>query len=135
MVRIGILLAILILSSATAFAGEGKYIVNFDLVAGMVDTGEIHGTLQQQGIHLQAGQPFHGKDLGEMDYFLTVSEIEDGRGRLTIEFYQYETRKKVSDVVAELTEEVSFNFGSPATFESRNDEFSINLAFSIVQER
>lgn len=132
--RTAILLAVL--SLAPAHAGTNsvqKYQMNIDLIVKTHD-GDIVYSHQLQGINFLSGKPFHGKDLGEIDYFLTITGADDGKGKLTIEFYRYETRKKRSDVLAELVEEVSFDFGSPTTFESRNDEFGVNLAFSIAQK-
>lgn len=47
------------------------------------------------------------------------------------EFYEYESRKKTSDVVSEIVSEVEFTFRVPARFQSRNERFEIDLAFSI----
>ena len=88
--------------------------------------------LQLQGVGLSDGKAFHGQDLGKYDYFLTVTEVKDGKGKLTIEFYAYETRRKQSDVVSEIVEEVEFSLGAPANFESMTDAFGVDLAFSIV---
>ncbi len=67
-----------------------------------------------QGIHLASDEALHGIDLGKYDYFLTASGVEAGVGRLTIEFYECETRKKTSDVVSEIVAEADFQLGSPA---------------------
>lgn len=133
MLRTGILSAILMLSTTMTFADESEYIVNFDLIVRKPADGEIIYSHRLQGINFLNGKPFHGEDLGEIDYFLTITDADDGKGKLTIEFYQYETRKKESDVVAELIDEISFYFGGPTTFESGNDEFSVDFAFSVIQ--
>ena len=130
MIRLSRNLAILTLFLTTALAGENSFIMNFDLITKRPD-GSIEGSIQLQGIHLVVGQPFHGSDPGRYDYFLTVSDFENGKGRLTIEFYEYESRKKVSDVVSEIVAEVSFDPGRPTTFEGSSDTFSVDLAFSI----
>ncbi len=134
MLRLGISLAVVMLAFSTAVAGESKYIMNFDLVVNIPAGGDVVYLHRLQGINFLSGKPFHGRDLGEIDYFLSIADAEGGKGKLTIEFYQYETRKKESDVLAELVEEVRFDFGSPVTFESKNDEFSVNLAFSVIQK-
>ena len=107
MVRVGILLALLMSFSATTFASDSKYLLNFDLNTKLPD-GNAGYRIQLQAIHLSPGKTFHGNDLGKYDYFLTLSEVEDGKGKLTIEFYEYETRKKKSDVISEI---ISIVFG------------------------
>jgi hypothetical protein len=130
-------MAIVMLSFATALAAEdstSEYVMNFDLIINKSDGGEVYYRIHQQGVHLLSKKPFHGDDLGEFDYFLTVSEMEDGKGKLSIEFYQFETRKKKSDVMSEVVAEVDFTLGSPARFEAKNDKIGVDLAFSIDQE-
>lgn len=87
--------------------------------------------IQLQGVQLTLEEPFGGNDFGEHDYSFTVSSVDDGRGRLTIEFYEYESRRKVSDVISEVVAEVDFELGKPAVFEGKSDTFGIDLAFSI----
>jgi hypothetical protein len=130
MARVGTILAILVLSSTTAFAGNAKYVLNFDLIS-MLPDGSVSYSIQLRGIHISLDEAFHGDDLGKYEYFLTVSSIEDGKGKLTIEFYEYETRKRISDVVSEIVTEVDFSLGSPAVFEAMSDTFGIDLAYSI----
>jgi len=134
MFRFGITLAVVMLTLSTAVAGDSKYIMNFDLIVKLPASDEVVYSHQLQGISFLSEQPFHGRDLGEFDYFLTIADAEGGKGKLTIEFYLYETRKHESEVLAELVSEVSFGFGSPVTFESKNDKFSVNLAFSVIQK-
>ncbi len=125
------------LSLATAFAGENndaRFVMNFDLIVNKPASGELHYSIQQQGIRLLPVKPFHGDDLGEIDYFLTVSEPHDGRAKLTIEFYQFETRRKESEVVSEVVAEVEFTLGTPARFEGNNEKFGVDFAFSIDHE-
>ena len=110
-------------------AGDGKYLLNLDLNTKLPD-GSGGFSIQLQGIQVSANNAFHGGDLGKYEYFLTVSGVEDGHGRLTIEFYEYETRKKVSDVVSEIVAEVDFQLSSPAVFEGSSDTFGIDLASS-----
>ena len=117
-----------------AKAGEGEFLLNFDLNMKLPD-GSVGSSIQLQGIRLSADRAFHGADLGKYDYFLTVSGVEGGHGRLTIEFYEYETRKKVSDVVSELVAEVDFQLSAPAVFEGSSNTFGIDLAFSISSRR
>ena len=131
MARIGIMLAILVLPLAATFASDSEYLLNFDLNTALPD-GSVGSSIQLQGIHLSANQAFRGDDLGKYDYFLTISDIENGKGKLTIEFYEYATRKKKSAVVSEIVADVDFSLGSPAVFEAMSDTFGIDLAFSIV---
>jgi len=131
--RLATLIFIAMLSNSVAFASESAYVMNFDLNILSPD-GEVGYNIQLQGIRLSPDKPFHGDDLGEYDYFLTVSRAETGKAKLTIEFYEYASRRKTSDVVAEIIAEVDVVFGSPARFEGMSDTFGINLAFSIVQE-
>jgi len=130
--RTGFVAAIAMLSISLSFAGEDKYVMNLDLVT-MSPDGDVGYNIRLQGIHLQPGKPFHGDDLGEFDYFLTVSDLNEGKGQLTIEFYQYESRRKTSDVISEVFAVVDFTLGSPGRFEGESDRFGIDLAFSIVQ--
>lgn len=126
-------LATVLLSITLAVAADESsksFIMNFDFDLSEVDAAKVIGSLQLQGIRLQADKPFHGKDLGEFDYFFTVSEIEDGKGKLTIEFYRYESRRKKS-AVSEIVSEVEFAFGSPAQFQTKNENIALDLAFSI----
>jgi len=125
-------MAIAMLSLSASFADEGDIVMNFDLITRSPD-GDVGYNLQLQGIHLLPGKPFHGDDLGEIDYFLTVSSIKDGKGKLTIEFYQYESRRKKSDVTSEVFAVVDFTLGSPARFEGQSDRFGVDLAFNIVK--
>ena len=115
---------------AVAFAGDSAYVMNFDL-SRLSPNGDIGGSIQLQGIHLSPEKPFHGEDFGRYDYFLTVSKAENGKAKLTIEFYEYESRRKTSDVISEIVAEVDFVFGTPARFEGKSDTFGIDLAFSI----
>ena len=133
MIRPGTSLVIVTLLLTSALAGENDFIMNFDLVTKRPD-GSVEGSIQLQGIHLVAGKPFHGSDLGRYEYFLTVSGVEDGECVLTIEFYEYKSRKKVSDVVSEIVAEVSFEPGRPAVFQGNSDTFTVDLAFSINQK-
>jgi hypothetical protein len=64
--------------------------------------GSSSYSVQLQGIGLSLNRAFHGRDLGKCDYFYTVSDVENGKGKLTIEFYEYETRRKTSEVVSEI---------------------------------
>jgi hypothetical protein len=128
--RFGLVIAIAMLTLSASFADEGDIVMNFDLITRSPE-GDIGYNIQLQGIHLLPGKPFHGDDLGEFDYFLTVSSVEDGKGKLTIEFYQYESRRKISDVISEVFAVVDFALGSPARFEGQSDGFGVDLAFSI----
>jgi len=126
-------LTILTLFAATALAGDSKLLLNLDLNMKLPDGSDSY-SIQLQGIHISPGRAFHGDDLGKYDYFLTVSGVEDGRGRLTIEFYEYETRKKKSEVISEIVSDVDFSLSSPAIFEGKSDTFGVDLAFSIDEE-
>jgi hypothetical protein len=108
--------------------------MNFDLIIKKPDSGEVYYNVQRQGVHLLAKKPLHGDDLGEIDYFLTVSGLENEKGKLTIEVYEFETRKKESDVICEIIADVDFALGSPTRFEETNERFGVDLAFSIEQE-
>ncbi len=132
MTRLGITLVVVMLSQASVSADQNKYIMNFDLNTQSPD-GSVVYSIQLQGIHLDPDKPFHGDDLGEYDYFLTVTNVEDNKGKLTVELYQYESRKKVSDVVSEVVAEVDFTLGNPAVFEATSETFGVELAFSIDQ--
>jgi len=131
--RLGVLLALLMSLSTTAHSSDDKYLLNFDLNTELPD-GSVGYSIQLQGIHLLPDTAFHGDDLGKYDYFLTVSGLEDGMGKLIVEFYEYESRKKTSDVISEIVSEVDFSLGSPSVFEATSDTFGVDLAFSIVQE-
>ena len=133
--RFGILLATMTMTLmlSPTYAGDAKYIMNFDVEVLRWD-GRNDGSIQLQGVHLTLDQPFHGRDFGEHEYFFTVSDVKDGKGRLTIEFYEYESRKKVSKVISEIVAEVDFELGIPAVFEGKSDTFGVDLAFSIDQE-
>ena len=111
---------------------DAKYVMNFDLVTKKAD-GEVKYNINFKGIHLPDGKTMHGDDLGELEYFFTVLGIKDRKGKLTIEFYEYESRRKTSDVVSEIVSEIEFTFGTPGRFESENERFGIDLAFSIDQ--
>lgn len=119
----------------SAFADEelvNRYIMNFDLLTKTAD-GDDRSSINLQGIHLHDGKVLQGDDLGEFRYFLTISGTDDRKGKLTIEFYEYESRNKTSDVVSEIVSEVEFTFGEPARFQSKKGSFGIDLAFSINQ--
>lgn len=132
--RIGLVLVFFLFFESMVHANDNGFLINFDLNT-LTTNGELAYSIQLQGVHVMPGQPLHGDDLGEFDYFLTVSEVTDGKGKLTIEFYEYATREKTSDVVSEIVQEVEFTPGSPATFEAMSDTFGIDLAFSIVERR
>jgi len=131
-------MALLVMLSLTAASAddesERKYIMNFDLIINKPADGDVYYSIQQQGIQFSNGKPFHGNDLGEFDYFITVSRLDDDKAKLTIEFYQFATRRKESDVISEVVADVDFNLGSPATFEGWNDKFGVDLAFSVVEK-
>jgi len=133
--RFGILLAILpmTLVLTPTYADDATYIMNFDVEVLRWD-GRNHGSIQLQGVHLTLDKPFHGRDFGEHDFFFTVSDVEDGKGRLTVEFYEYESRKKVSEVISEIVAEIEFELGSPAVFEGKSGTFGVDIAFSIDQK-
>jgi hypothetical protein len=133
-VRVATLLAVLVSFSTTALASDSKYVLNFDLITKLPD-GSVGYSIQLQGIHLVPDKAFHGDDLGKYDYFLTVSGVENGKGKLTIEFYEYETRKKKSGVISEIVTDIDFSLGNPAVFEATSDTFGVDFAFSIVQKR
>jgi len=124
--------AIALLSFCPVVAEENdrNYLMNFDLAITRADVDGVFASIQLQGIHLTSDKPFHGSDLGEFEYFYTVSDAGDGKATLVIEFYQYETRHRKS-LVSELVSEVEFALGIPAQFESSNDSIAVDLAFSI----
>ena len=132
-VRISVLLTILLLLSGMTFASDSGYILNFDLIVKLPD-GSDNSSIQQQGISISPQVALHGNDFGKFEYFLTVSDVEDGKGKLTIEFYEYETRRKTDDIVSEIVAEVDFSLANPAVFEAMNDKFGIDLAFSIAEK-
>lgn len=133
MARLGLLSAIFALLSSATFAADNEYLLNFDLNMKLPDGSDSY-SVQLQGLGLRLNQAFHGSDLGKYDYFFTVSDFENGKGKLTIEFYEYETSRKISDVVSEIVADVEFSLGSPTVFESMGDTFGIDLAFSIVEK-
>jgi len=53
---------------------------------------------------------------------------------LTIEFYEYESRRKKSNVVSEIVAKVDVTLGVPTRFESATDTFGVDLAYSINLE-
>jgi hypothetical protein len=131
--RFAVLTSLAMLISTLAIASDNEYVMNFDLKT-LAPDGAIGYSIQLQGIHLSAGIPFHGNDLGEYDYFLTMSKAESGKAKLTIEFYEYESRRKTSDVVSEIVTEIDIILGAPAKFEGKGDTFGIDLAFSVDQK-
>lgn len=133
-VRFGFILAITLLSQGATYADENGFVMNFDLNT-LSPGGDVVYSIQLQGIRLKPGTPFHGDGLGKYDYFLTVSELADGKGNLTIEFYEYGSRRKTSDVISEIIAKVDFIFGSPARFEGMSKTFGVDLAFSIDAKR
>jgi len=132
-VRVGSLFTLVLLFSASALAGDSKFLLNLDLNVKLPDGSDSY-SIQLQGVHLSSGSAFHGNDLGKYDYFLTVSSVEDGKGKLTIEFYEYETRKKKSAVISEIVSDVDFSLNSPMVYEAMGDTFGVDLAFSIVRK-
>ena len=128
-----LILALFPVFMSAAWADSGEYVLNFDLDSTFAN-GNPGFSIQLQGINLVSDKAFHGKDLGKHDYFLTVSNVNNGVGKLTIEFYEYETRKNESDVVSEIVSKVDFQLGRPTVFEAENESFGVNLAF-IISER
>jgi len=128
--RLFVLITLLFAINVLADEGKKNFVMNFDFDLSDVSTSRVFGSLQLQGIRLRENNQFQGKDLGKIDYFFTVSETDKGEGKLTVEFYQYESRKK-KVALSEVVSEVSFQFGSPATFITENESFRLDLAFSI----
>lgn len=133
MARVGSLFVLLMLFSATSLAGDSKFLLNLDLNMKLPDGSDSY-SIQLQGVHLASGKAFHGEDLGKYDYFLTVSDVDGGSGKLTIEFYEYESRRKKSEVVSEIVSGVDFSLNSPTVFAAMSDTFGVDLAFSIVEK-
>jgi hypothetical protein len=133
-VRAVLLATFAVLAHSLSFAEDDKLVMNFDLNTLSPD-GSVAYSIQQQGIHLSPGKPFHGTDLGNFDYFLTASKAEDGKAKLTIEFYEYETRRKMSDVISDIVDEVDITLGTPARFEGASATFGVDLAFMISREQ
>ncbi len=132
---IAVLTVVFLLPNSYAdIGGKQAYILNFDLDVNYPIGSDIVYETRLEGIHLSSEKPFHDEGLGEIDYFLSISESEDGLGRLTVEFYQFESRRKISDVISELVSVVDFSFGSPMTFKARNDEFTVDLAFIVSKK-
>ena len=131
--RVRSLLALLTLLPVLVAAGDREFLLNFNLNMTLPDGSDSY-SIQLQGIRLFPGKAFHGEDLGNYDYFLTVSDVEDGSGVLTIEFYEYETRKKKSDVISEIVSDVDFSLNSPTAFEAVSDTFGVDLRFSISEK-
>ena len=117
----------LFLATNVVVADENSntYLINFDLIISNAESDEVFASLQLQGIRLQADKPFHGRDVAGFDYFFTVSEQDDGKERLTIELYQYETRRKKA-IKSELVSEVELAFRSPNRFEANNESTARN---------
>ena len=126
-------MALLVLISATSLAGDSKFLLNLDLKMKLPDGSDSY-SIQLQAVHLSPGKAFHGTDLGKYDYFLTLSDVDNSKGKLTIEFYEYETRKKKSEVISEIVSDVDFSLNSPAVIEATSDTFSVDLAFSIAEK-
>ena len=136
-VRSGIPFLLFVVSLATAIAAENSartFIINYDLIITNPNAGGASYHVQQSGIHILSQRQFHGDQLGEMDYFFTVSDLDNGKGKMTVEVYQFETRKKESEVLSEIVVEVEFTLASPARLEVKNEKFGIDLAFSIDEE-
>lgn len=135
--RPGIPALVVLFLLAPAISAEGNertYIVNYDLIITNPNDNGASYHVQQSGIHISPQLQFNGDQLGEMDYFFAISDLEDNKGKMTVEVYQFETRKKDSDVISEIIAEVEFPLASPARLEVKNEKFGIDLAFSIDQE-
>ena len=136
-VRSGMPFLLIVISLATAIAAENSartFIINYDLIITNPNPDGASYHVQQSGIHISPQRQFHGDQLGEMDYFFTVSDLDNGKGKMTVEVYQFDTRKKDSDVVSEIVVEVEFTLASPARLDVKNEKFGIDLAFSIDEE-
>ena len=128
--RVGLLLVLL---ATTASADDGRFLLNLDLNMKLPDGSDTY-SIKLQGIQLELDVAFHGEGPGQYDYFLTLSNVKDGAGKLTIEFYEYETRKKESEVISEIVSDVDFLLASPTVFEAMGDTFGVDLAFSVVSK-
>lgn len=124
--------ALLASSTIADDRSNDRYVMNFDLITKTAD-GDDKYNINLKGIHLPDNKTLHGDDLGEFEYFFTVSGTDNRNGKLLIEFYEYESRSRISEVVSEILSEVNFEFGIPGRFQSRNERFGIDLAFSIDQ--
>lgn len=136
-VRPGIPALVVFFLLALAISAEGNertYMANYDLIITNPNDKGASYHVQQSGIHISPQLQFHGDQLGEMDYFFSISDLEDNKGKMTVEVYQFETLKKDSDVISEIIAEVEFTLASPARLEVKNEKFGIDLAFSIDQE-
>ncbi len=106
--RISTVILICVVTICSAFADQettNKYVMNFDLITKAAD-GRDRSSINLQGIHLPDGKVLRGDDLGEFKYFLTVSGTDDRKGKLIIEFYEYESRNKTSVIVSEIVSEI-----------------------------
>ena len=136
-VRSGMPFLLIVISLATAIAAENSartFIINYDLIITNPNPDGASYHVQQSGIHISPQRQFHGDQLSEMDYFFTISDLDDGKGKMTVEVFQFETRKKEFDVVSEIVVEVEFTLASPARLDVKNERFGIDLAFSIDEE-
>lgn len=131
------MLLYVVLTFPAAFADENieaRYLMNFDLIINKPADGDVYYNIQLHGAHLAADKEFHGDDLGEIDFYFTVSAAEDGKARMRIEFYEFETRQKLSDVISEVVAEIEITLGTPARFEANNENFGVDFAFSVDRE-
>jgi hypothetical protein len=130
MSRVAALLALMVLMSPAVLADEQGVIMNLDLRTTLPD-GSVGYSINQRGLRLIVGEAFEGERLGRYGFFLTVSDVENGRGMLTIEFYEHASRNPDSIVVAEIVSTVEFELSRPTVFEAQNESFGVDLAFSI----
>ncbi len=134
MLRSGISLLMMLclpLAVLVAESNESVYLMNYDLIITHPDGNRVLYQHKQFGIDISPQHKFHGDELGEMDYFFTISELENQQGKLTIEVYQFENRNKELNTISEIIMEADFTVAGLVRTEARNNNFGIDLAFSI----
>jgi hypothetical protein len=125
-----------LLSPVFVFATENNeqtFLLNYDIIIESLDNSGGVRRIHQIGIPFSPRRQLHGTGLGKTDYFFSISSLEGSQGKLTVEVYKFETRAKDTDPTSEYVSEIDFTLGAPTRLQATNDEFSIDLAFSISQ--
>ena len=128
---------ILILSSASmllatmSMADESVYLLNYELSMTRPDGSAIFtAQMEELGLRERAST---GHEIDKYAYSLLLSDVEDGRGTLTVFAYEYDSRERPSKIIAETIDDVDFSLGSVAVIDARTNTYDINLTFSIEE--
>ena len=114
-----------------SIADGSIYLLNYELSMTRPDGKSIFtAQMEELGLPEQAST---GYDIGKYAYSLFLSDVEDGRGTLTVFAYEYDSRERPSKIIAETIDDVDFSLGSVAVFDARTDTYDINLTFSIEE--